>query len=188
MSEDKLVLVTQNKHKLHELTPLFQKFDVAFQTSSLEKYEIRSNDTNEVALEAALRAFSSLNCPVVVDDTGLYIDALGGFPQAYPAFILDTIGIKGVLKLMRDVDLRQAKFVCAVGYADDSGVRTFIGEMHGTIAHEPQGEGGFGYDPIFIPSGDTRTYAEMAFDEKIAHSHRTAAFTRFLEWYTTDKA
>ncbi|TXT53745.1 MAG: dITP/XTP pyrophosphatase [Candidatus Thorarchaeota archaeon] len=188
MSKDKLVLVTQNKHKLEELSPLFQRYGVSFQTSSLEKQEIRSTSTEQIALEAALRAYSSLDCSVVVDDTGLYIDSLGGFPQAYPAFVLQTIGLEGILKLMQDIELRQAKFVCSVGFADGSGVYTFVGEMHGTIAHEPQGAGGFGYDPIFIPRGETRTYAEMTFEEKIAFSHRTKAFTKFLDWYTSDKS
>ncbi|MHA1813604.1 MAG: non-canonical purine NTP pyrophosphatase, partial [Candidatus Thorarchaeota archaeon] len=64
-------------------------------------------------------------------------------------------------------------------------VKTFVGEMKGTIALEERGTGGFGYDPIFVPEGFDRTYAELSFEEKVSISHRTRAFTAFLEWYTS---
>ncbi|MHA1882283.1 MAG: RdgB/HAM1 family non-canonical purine NTP pyrophosphatase [Candidatus Thorarchaeota archaeon] len=184
MSKDSVVLVTQNKHKLKELTPLFKEFQVTFETASLEKYEIRADDVADVALEAAKRAHRELDKPVVVDDTGLYIESLAGFPKAYPAFVLETIGTGGILKLMEAALDRTARFVIAAGYADAEQSQTFLGEMHGTIAMAHAGTGGFGYDPIFIPEGYSKTYAELSFEEKIAISHRTKAFRAFLEWYT----
>ena len=157
---------------------------VTFETTSLEKFEIRSDDVATVALEAAKRAHKELGKPVVVDDTGLYIDTLAGFPKAYPAFVLETIGTEGILKLMESAHDRTAKFVIAAGYADAKQSHTFLGEMRGTIAMASVGTGGFGYDPIFIPEGYSKTYAELSFDEKITISHRTKAFRAFLEWYT----
>ncbi len=184
MSRDSIVLVTQNKHKLKELRPLFEEFDVPFETTKHEKFEIRSIDVSAVALEAARLAYKEIGKPVVVDDTGLYIDALSGFPMAYAAFVAETIGIDGILKLMEGVENRTARFVISAGYADSSQTRTFLGEMKGTISVRESGAEGFGYDPIFVPENYTKTYAELTFSEKIGISHRTKAFRAFLEWYT----
>jgi XTP/dITP diphosphohydrolase len=184
MEEVRLVLVTQNEHKLREISPLFEEYGVEFETTSIKKWEVRSNDVETVALEAARYAYGEMHRPVVVDDTGLYIDALEGFPMAYPAFVLKTIGKKGILKLMEGIKERSAMFVSAVGFCDGSTMRGFKGVMEGAISHEERGEEGFGYDPIFIPEGHTKTYAELAFSEKIAISHRTRAFRSFLDWYT----
>ncbi len=184
MSRDKLVLVTQNKHKLMELRPLFEKFDVSFETTSVEKFEIRADDVEAVAHEAAITAYDALKRPVVLDDTGLFVDALNGFPGTYSAYVLKAIGNAGILRLMNNINERAAKFVTAVGYADGDAIQTFIGVMSGNIARTPAGEEGFGYDPIFVPQGETRTYAQLSLSEKVNISHRTKAFRRFLDWYT----
>ncbi len=164
---------------------MFKRYNVPFETTSYEKFEIRSDDVEQIARAAALRAADVFGRPVVVDDTGLFIDALNGFPRAYPAFVLDTIGRRGILRLMEGVEDRTARFVTAVGYSDGTMVKTFVGEMKGVIALEERGTGGFGYDPIFVPEGFDRTYAELSFEEKVSISHRTRAFTAFLEWYTS---
>ncbi|TET14762.1 MAG: XTP/dITP diphosphatase [Candidatus Thorarchaeota archaeon] len=184
MSRDKLVLVTQNKHKLAELRPLFEKFDVSFETTSVEKFEIRADDVEAVAHEAAITAYDALKRPVVLDDTGLFVDALNGFPGTYSAYVLKAIGNAGILRLMNNINERAAKFVTAVGYADGDAIQTFVGVMSGNIARTPAGEEGFGYDPIFVPQGETRTYAQLSLSEKVNISHRTKAFRRFLDWYT----
>ena len=177
------MFVTQNKYKLSELSPLFKEFGVSFETSSLEKFEVRSDDVVIVALNAAEHAYRELHRPVVVDDTGLFIDSLSGFPMAYPAFVLNTIGKGGILKLLEGVNDRGAKFVTAVGFANGVDNLTFVGEMTGTISESIIGSEGFGYDPIFIPEGETRTYAQLSFEEKVTISHRTKAFRKFLDWY-----
>jgi XTP/dITP diphosphohydrolase len=179
-----LILVTQNKHKLAELSPLFQEFNVGFSTGEVEKLEIRSDHIEEIAKIAAEHAYQVLGHPVVVDDTGLYITSLNGFPRSYPAFVLETIGREGILKLMQGVKDRTAEFATAVGYADGTVSKTFIGKMPGEISFEERGSGGFGYDPIFIPAGYTLTYSQMSFSEKTKISHRTKAFRKFLTWYT----
>lgn len=176
--------MTQNQHKLTELRPLFERFHVSFETTSVEKFEIRAADVETVAHEAAITAYAVLKHPVVLDDTGLFVDALNGFPGTYSAYILKTIRTTGILRLMNNIDKRDAKFVTAVGYADGDAVRTFIGVMPGNIAQAPVGEEGFGYDPIFVPQGETRTYAQLSLPEKVNISHRTKAFRKFLNWYT----
>jgi XTP/dITP diphosphohydrolase len=182
MSKDSIILVTQNKHKLAELTPLFEDYDLPFETTNLEKFEIRSSSVEEIAEVAARHAYMTLGRPVVLDDTGFFVSALNDFPGAYAAFVLRAIGYDGILKLLEGVENRAARFVTAVGFCDGTHLRTFVGEMHGTISDRASGREGFGYDPIFIPEGFTRTYAELTFDEKIGISHRTRAFRKFLEW------
>ncbi len=76
MSKDRIVLLTQNKHKLAELTPLFEEYGVPFETTTLEKFEIRSHNVEEIALAAAKHAYATLGKPVVLDDTGFFVPAL----------------------------------------------------------------------------------------------------------------
>jgi XTP/dITP diphosphohydrolase len=185
MSRDKLVLVTQNPHKLKELTPLFKKYKVEFDTTSLEKHEIRSESIEEIAQLAAKVAYETLQQPVVVDDTGFFVDSLNGFPGSYAGIILNFIGFEGILRLMTDKNERASVFKTAVGYFDGETLESFVGTMSGSVARESAGVGGFGYDPIFIPDGFTKTYAELTFDEKVSISHRTKAFEEFLIWYST---
>jgi XTP/dITP diphosphohydrolase len=179
-----LIVLSKNKFKLRELRPLFEKHAILLEMSTIDKLEVRSDDVETVAREAARSAFTVLKKPVVVDDTGLYIESLNGFPRAYPAFVLETIGKTGVLTLMRGKTNRLAEFVTAVGFCDDDGIRTFVGRTKGMIAESERGTGGFGYDPIFIPEGFDVTYAELDLEQKIAISHRTKAFSKFLAWYT----
>ena len=185
MSKDMLVLVTQNQHKLKELTPLFKKYNVEFGTTSIEKHEIRSESIEMIAREAAKIAFETLQTPVVVDDTGFFVKALNGFPSSYAGIVLKFIGYEGILRLMTDKVERASVFKTAVGYFDGQHLESFLGAMSGSVARESAGVGGFGYDPIFIPDGFTKTYAELTFDEKVSISHRTKAFDAFLKWYSS---
>lgn len=185
MSKDRLVLVTQNKHKLKELTPLFKKYNVDFDITTHEKHEIRSENIEEIAREAAKIAFETLQKPVVVDDTGFFVNSLNGFPGSYAGIVLNFIGFEGILRLMTENENRASEFRTAVGYYDGQHLESFVGVMSGSVARKSAGVGGFGYDPIFIPEGFTKTYAELTFDEKVRISHRTKAFEEFLLWYSS---
>ncbi len=116
MSKDSIVLVTQNKHKLAELTPLFEEYEMPFETTSLEKFEIRSDNVEEIAEAAAKHAYMTLGKPVVLDDTGFFVSALKNFPGSYAGFVLKAIGYEGILKLLEGVEDRSARFVSAVGF------------------------------------------------------------------------
>ena len=113
MSRDSLVLVTQNQHKLKELRPLFKKYNVEFDTTSLEKHEIRSESIEEIAREAAKVAFETLQKPVVVDDTGFFVDALNGFPGSYAGIVLKFIGLKEFYNLwsITKIELRISRLL-----------------------------------------------------------------------------
>ena len=178
------MLVTQNKHKIAELTPLFQEYGLSFEITSLEKFEIRSHDVEEIAIAAANHANTILNRPVVVDDTGFFVSALNNFPGSYAAYVLNSIGYQGILKLLEDTEDRSARFITSVAFCDGVTTKSFVGTMSGRVGTKPSGVGGFGYDPIFIPEGFVKTYAELSLPEKVAISHRTRAFRAFLEWVT----
>lgn len=135
----------------------------------------------EIAREKARYAYERLCRPLIVDDTGFCIAALSGFPGPYAAYVLDTIGLAGILRLMEGKQDRSACFETAIAFADADGIEVFRGRIDGRIV-EPRGDGGFGYDPIF-EVGD-RTLAEMPLAEKSAISHRGRALAAFREWLT----
>jgi XTP/dITP diphosphohydrolase len=135
----------------------------------------------EIAREKARYAYERLSRPLIVDDTGFCISALAGFPGPYAAYVLDTIGIAGILRLMEGEKDRSAWFETAIAFADADGIRVFRGRIDGKIV-DARGTGGFGYDPIF-QVGD-RTLAEIPLAEKSAISHRGRALAAFRKYLT----
>ena len=101
---------------------------------------------------------------------------LGGFPGVYSAYVFKTLGCKGLLKLLEGRENRQAEFRCCAGHIDRGRSVIVTGRVQGLIIGEMRGSGGFGYDPIFVPAGEDRTFAEMSVAEKNALSHRGKAF------------
>jgi len=138
-------------------------------------------DIEEVARHGARETFaeSESDEPVLVDDTGLFVEALDGFPGAYSSFVEDTLGIERIPKLVEDEVNRRAAFRTVLVYYDGETAETFEGSVRGRIV-DPRGEGGFGYDPVFEHDG--RTFAEMSTAEKNAISHRGRALERFADW------
>ena len=123
----------------------------------------------------AADAYAQLGEPVLVDDTGLTIHEWNGLPGALVAWFIDTVGPQGILDMAAGLTDRRATVTTALGYADATGVQVFQGTVHGTLATELLGSSGFGYDPIFIPDSDHRTYAQMTSEEKNKISHRRRA-------------
>lgn len=173
-------VVTSNENKAREVAAFFAGVAEVRHTF-LEIPEFRDNDVGVIAEEKARYAWDVLRCPLIVDDTGFFVTALNGFPGPYAAYVLDTIGMEGILRLLEGVEDRSAYFETAIAYADAEGViHVFRGVVTGTVV-SPRGEEGFGYDPIF--SVDGRTFAERTIAEKATMSHRgraLAALRRFL--------
>ena len=149
--------------------------------------EIQSDDVVEVAKFASADAAKKYGRPLIVEDTGLFIDALGGFPGPYASFVFRSIGSEAILRLMGGKgkeEERRAAFRSAVAYCEPAGVPTvFRGSIVGAIAKRAAGRGGFGFDPIFIPAGHRHTMAQLSINEKCRISHRAEAVTKFGEWY-----
>ena len=119
---------------------------------------------------------------VLIDDAGVFIEALGGFPGVYSRYAYDTIGLSGILKLMEGIENRRASFKCVLGFLRNNGKQYVLaGETHGTLIHEERGDEGFGYDPIFIPEGEEKTFAELDMNRKNQLSHRGKALNKLLD-------
>ena len=180
-----IFFVTGNPHKLEEANKALSMFGIPLIITNCEKVEIQSDSLAEIAVHAASLATMKLGAPVIVEDSGLFIKALSGFPGPYSSYVNKTIGCGGVIRLMARRAEREAVFKAAVVYAAPGLPPTlFVGETHGKIAKSARGSHGFGFDPIFIHDESSgRTFAEISADEKTRLSHRGAAFRSFGEWY-----
>ena len=141
--------------------------------------EIQASTLEEVARAGADQLLQSgLAPPFVLEDSGLFVDSLRGFPGVYSRHALDTIGLPGLLRLMAGFvgSARAAHFAACIAYVDSAReVHLFSGRCDGEIASASAGTGGFGFDPIFRPTGGERSFGMMSDDEKAAYSHRGKA-------------
>lgn len=176
-------MVTGNRHKVDEVAAFFSGV-AQIEHVSLDLPEIRHDDVLSVAYEKAKAAWECLHRPVLVDDTGFFINALNGFPGTCAAYCMRTIGNAGILRLMEGVSDRSAYFETVIGYATGDGVRVFSGRIEGTVLETPVGTEGFGYDPIFAYGG--RSLAQMLLSEKSIVSHRGRALAEFRNWFCSE--
>lgn len=174
-----IALVTGNKNKAAEVSAIL---GLDIEPVNLELDEIQAIDVADVALAKAKSAFDKLGRAVIVDDTGMSIAALNGLPGAFVAWFLDALGPSGILDLLAGKTDRSASVKTCIGYADSSGVEIFTGEVFGSISTEERGTNGFGYDPIFVPAGEDKTYAQMSAEEKNATSMRRQALIKLKEY------
>ncbi len=174
-----------NANKAEEIRMLGKREGIEVRWIEYEKLEIQSDDPAAIAKNSALTAFEKYRMPLIVEDTGLFIEALKGFPGAYASYVYSTIGLAGILKMLEGAESRRAYFKTSFCYADGSVVKSFDGKVNGTIATEiRRGLGrSFGYDPIFIPEGQTKTFSEMSVEEKNRYSHRAMAFESFASFF-----
>lgn len=175
-----ITVVTGNKNKAAEVAAFFSGI-VEVTHVALDCIEPQADTVEEIAVAKAEQAYRALGVPVIVDDTGLFVDALGGFPGPYAAYVQDTIGNAGILRLMEGAAFRDAHFATAAVYADADDVRVFSGTVAGEITTACRGTEGFGYDPIFAVGA--KTLAEMSMEEKNDLSHRARALAAFRDWY-----
>jgi len=184
----RFVLVTTNKGKASEFSQIFKEYGFNFRVEPMATPEIQEDDLRKIARYSVLYAYKVLREPVLVEDAGLFIKALNGFPGPYSSYVYKTIGVDGILKLMEGVVRRDARFESALAfYSPLTELKIFTGAVEGRISEEPKGRGGFGFDPIFIPDGSIKTFAEMSLEEKNRFSHRARAARKFAEWFKTLK-
>jgi XTP/dITP diphosphohydrolase len=172
---------TSSDHKYQEAKGVLAEFGIELERVSVERVEIQSDEPEAIA-EYSLKVLD-LDIPILIEDAGLYIDKYLGFPGPYSSYALDRLGNKGILKLMKGEKERGARYLSAVAFMDSDTSVTVKGEVKGEISLKERGTGGFGYDPIFIPSeGNGRTFGEMTGEEKAKISHRARAFRQLGEW------
>ena len=181
------VVGTRNLHKIEELTRILspELQDVRLIPASGEG-PVEDGDSFEAnALIKARAAYQDSGLPSIADDSGLEVEALGGRPGIFSARYAksgeDTDNTAKVLAEMVGVTNRRAAFVCAAALVCEGGEVVVEARWAGHLTEVPSGEGGFGYDPIFVPEGLTQTSAELLPEEKDALSHRGRAFRALAE-------
>jgi XTP/dITP diphosphohydrolase len=171
-----LTFVSTNGGKFREARSILSSYGVSLRWSRRELPEVQAGRLEPV-VRAKLDAAAASRPRVLVEDSGLFIDALDGFPGVYSSYALETIGLVGILRLLRGRG-RQATFRSVAGLSIDGHRRTFAGQCQGQIARRAKGDHGFGFDPLFIPTGERRTFAELAPVEKNRRSHRAMSLHR----------
>jgi non-canonical purine NTP pyrophosphatase (RdgB/HAM1 family) len=167
--------VTSNPNKAWEAAEIL---GAELESVALDLPEPQTLDIAEVAVAKAVAAREALGAPdrlIVVEDSGLVIEAWNGLPGALTKWFLQSVGNEGTLQMLSAYEDRSARALCAVAIAaPDGSTPTFVGEVEGDIALEPRGFSGFGWDPIFVPKGHAETYAELG-ARKHENSHRARA-------------
>lgn len=189
MTEMKLVVATNNRHKLEEiqafLSPSIQLLTLADIGCTEELPETgRTLETNSLQKTKYLADYYQVDC--FGDDTGLEITALQGEPGVDSAFYSGSrdaqANMQKVLTQLQGVTDRSARFRTVITLIIQEEIYQFEGIVEGTILEAPQGEQGFGYDPIFVPEGYDRSFAQMSVAEKNAINHRTRAVAKMVEF------
>jgi XTP/dITP diphosphohydrolase len=199
MSEPYL-LATRSLGKLYELRPMFSAagldvidLDAAGIAESAEEDGLEEFDTfEENALSKAKYFRAKSGLVTIADDSGLEVLALGGAPGVrtkrwsgrtdLEGRALDVANNEFLLRKLETSTDRRARYVCVAALVDASGQRTFRGETEGEILESPRGEGGFGYDPLFLSSDLGITFAEAERAVKERESHRGRAFAKLIAW------
>lgn len=162
----KITLVTGNWAKLAQAKEILEPLGHEITNVKMDTPEIQADSVEEVAAYSAKWASEQLKCSVVKNDTGIMIDALGGFPAAYTHYVGDTIGIDGILKLMKGIENRKARFIQALAFCEYGKEPVVFNSItEGTISKRKSGKYGWSYDFIFIPEGQEKTLGNFP-DEK----------------------
>ena len=187
-----ILLASNNGKKIAELSAILASFGIEIKAQrdyGIEDVPETGLTFIENALIKARHAARQSGLPAIADDSGLCVPALGGAPGIYSARYSgegDDGNNRKLLAALENVQDRRAYYVCLIVYlrhADDPLPIIAQGLWHGTIALEARGDGGFGYDPLFVPTGDSRTAAEYSAAEKNSISHRARALAAFTELY-----
>ncbi len=196
---DKLLVATTNKGKLKEFREIFKDFGIQVLSLDDMAEKISVEEDRETFLENAVKKVKIYGdfykMPVVAEDAGLQVEVLGGYPGVYSARFYniefggreegenpDKANIKKLLRLLEGEKNRKARFVSVVVFykPEDFGLWA-EGYCEGQITQKPRGEKGFGYDPVFIPEGYTKTMAELEPEEKNRISHRGKAVRKLVK-------
>lgn len=169
-----ILFATSNTHKFLEAGKILGTAGHTVKQLHFDYREIRSESLEDVARDAVRAAYRRTKEPVFVEDAGLFIESLNGFPGAYSSWVHRKLGNDGILKLLKGSQERAAYFESCIAYHDVNGISTFHGKCFGTISLEKRGGDGFGYDPIFVPEGQHQTYAEsIILKNKLSHRYKT---------------
>jgi XTP/dITP diphosphohydrolase len=167
--------VTTNEGKFREVEALLAAADVKIVREDRSYPEIQADRLEKVVRFAATVLDDQISGDYLIDDSGLFLDAFGGFPGVYSSYVYKRLSCSGILKLLHDVKVRAAVFETVLLLRQGGSHEVFHGECRGTIAPAERGAGGFGFDAIFVPEGEAKTFGEMTLSEKNRFSHRARA-------------
>lgn len=178
--------VTTNRHKFEEVQGILAPFGIEVEQLDMEYEENHDADMETMVADAAHKLSDELDRPIVLEDTGLFFEAYEGFPGALPKFVFNTLGFKGIFKLLEG-EKRGAFFKTVVGWGEPGQeVRLFTAQMHGQITDkvlEPAADV-MPYDHIFIPDNKQVSLAQISLEEKNSFSQRGLAFKKFAKSFT----
>jgi len=187
----KIILASNNKGKVREIKSIFEKspFEIISLYDLGNNIEIEETGStfSENAFIKAKAVFEHYKEPSIADDSGIMVEQLDGRPGVFsaryagPNCTFEDNNLKLIKELSNFPEPHKAKFVCTAVFYDGKNIIEAVGELNGIVINEQRGTEGFGYDPIFIPDGYSKTIAELNFEEKNKISHRAIAFKRLLE-------
>jgi XTP/dITP diphosphohydrolase len=182
---NKIFFLTGNKKKFIEANNILSKYRLKLiMVKNSKKIEVQNDDIVQITKWIIENKTEEINGPTLVEDSGLFIPSLGGFPGPYSSYVYRTLGLHGILKILEGNKDRKAEFKSALAFKDLKGVSTtFLGITEGMISEYPRGSFGFGFDPIFICKYSLKTFGEMEIKEKNKYSHRAIAFSKFVDWF-----
>lgn len=196
LKHKEIIFASHNKGKISEIRNILSPYGIKVLSGEdidLPDVEETGKTFEENAYLKALTAAKEKNIPCIADDSGLCVDAIGGKPGVYTARYAPNRDFdKGMDKLLNELaetksNNRSAHFACVIVLAYPNGsYKSFEGRVDGHIATQKQGSAGFGYDPIFIPTGFNRSFAEFNSDEKNKISHRGRALQKFIQYLTNE--
>lgn len=176
--------ITSNQGKVEEATAKLKAYDYKIVQKNYGYPEIQADRLEDVAsFGVTYLQENKIDHPFILEDAGIFIDALKGFPGVYSSFAYFTIGLDGILQLLKTVPKqnRTAEFQSVYAYGTPEGdCELFLGTCKGNITVKKRGKKGFGYDPIFQPKGMSQTFAEMDPEEKNSISHRAKALEQLV--------
>jgi len=174
-----VLFASSNIHKYEEAKKILSEFGINLEFFQTDLMEIQDDSLSEIALKKVLHAYDKCKKPVIVEDDGLFINSLSGFPGPFSAYVFKTIGNNGILKLIGSN--RTAQFRAVIAFCDSNKEPVFFeSNVFGEISKNLQGNG-WGYDPIFVPENQNKTYAELS--EKNNLSHRYESLKKFADWF-----
>ncbi len=192
-----IIFASHNQGKIAEIREILNPYGIKVLSAAdleLPDVEETGRTFEENAYIKALAAAKARNIPCFADDSGLCVDAIGGKPGVYTARYAPNrdfnLGMDKLLNELKETNSqnRAAHFSCVIVLAHpDGSYKSFEGRVDGNIATSKSGNAGFGYDPIFIPTGFNRSFAEFSSEEKNKISHRGRALQKFISYLTLDE-
>lgn len=176
-----LYFITSNEGKVREATEKLRPLGYSVIQKDLGYPEVQADSLEEVVLQGLEHIQAKYHQAFILEDAGLFIDTLQGFPGVYSKYVFFTIGLQGILRLLDGKKNRDAVFRSVYAYCEPGKKPVIVvGECTGMISTTQRGEHGFGYDPLFVPQGSEKTFGEMTIQEKNKFSHRSKALEKLV--------